>query len=54
MTEWHQFDCPNCQAAFEVDTTVMVELQEVGCVECGAPVSGSAFSPIAGPPLVVE
>jgi Zn ribbon nucleic-acid-binding protein len=54
VTEWHQFDCPECPAAFEVDATVMAEVQALGCVECGAPVSQSAFSPLDCPPPAVE
>lgn len=53
MTEWYRFECPDCSAAFDVDGTVHQELLTVGCVECGAAVTRSAFSPLASPPRAV-
>jgi uncharacterized Zn finger protein len=50
VTEWFRFDCPDCSASFDVDETVRGELLAVGCVECGAAVTRSAFSPLPSPP----
>jgi hypothetical protein len=53
VTEWYRFDCPDCPAAFDVDDTVRGELLALGCVECAAEVTPSAFSPLPSPPEAV-
>ncbi|WP_276259535.1 DUF7560 family zinc ribbon protein [Haloglomus litoreum] len=43
MTAWYEFACPDCPAAFAVDEPAREELLAVGCVNCGAAVTGAAF-----------
>ena len=53
MTDWYLFDCPACEAAFEVDDPARAELQTAGCPECGVSVTAAAFEPLEGAPRVV-
>jgi endogenous inhibitor of DNA gyrase (YacG/DUF329 family) len=50
MTDWYEFDCPACEAAFEVDSPARTELRAVGCPECGESVTASAFEALGDPP----
>jgi predicted nucleic acid-binding Zn-ribbon protein len=54
MTEWYDFECANCPAAFEVDGAAREELLSAGCPECGAGVAPSAFEPRADAPQMLD
>lgn len=54
MTEWYDFECANCPAAFEVDGAAREELLSAGCPECGAGVVPSAFEPRADAPQMLD
>lgn len=41
----HEFVCPECQEALEVDASMREVLLEKGCVICGAALSPEAFTP---------
>jgi hypothetical protein len=53
VTDWYQFSCPSCEAAFEIDEPARTELLETGCVRCGMPLTAAAFSPLTSPPEVI-
>lgn len=43
--EKYEFVCPKCGESLEVNDAMMRVLLERGCVICGSPVTGTAFSP---------
>jgi len=44
MSDEYEFVCPDCGERIAVNDPMREALLATGCVVCGSPVSGSAFS----------
>jgi len=50
VSHWYEFTCPDCPAAFAVDSRAREELLGIGCIRCGAAVTVAAYSRREAPP----